>query len=116
MFQVTFSDQSMEAFNRLEMDDRLRLLEKIGSLTPEMLAHPREPLGRFRRGKTTFYRYRAGEFRCYFEIRGDTLFSHYILDGNTFTDFLFRSKLPVSEAQIAEKQQSFWKYLESLTK
>lgn len=116
MFQVTFSDQSMDELNNLEMSDQLHLVEQISNVTSDQLSHPREPLSKFSRGGTTFYRLRAGDFRCYFEIESNTLYSHYILHKNTLPDFVFRSKLPLSEDLIMEQHQSFWKYLNSLKK
>jgi mRNA interferase RelE/StbE len=94
----------------------MKLVDTVSSLTPEQLEHPREPLGRFRRGGKTYYRVPTGDFRCYFEVRGDTLYSHYILHRNTLTDFIFRNKLKVTEDQMVEQHNSFWKYLESLYK
>ncbi len=116
MFQVTFSDQSMDELNNLEMSDQLHLVEQISNVTNEQLSHPREPLSKFSRDGTTFYRLRAGDFRCYFEIESNILYSHYILHKNTLPDFVFRSKLPLSEDLIMEQHQSFWKYLNSLKK
>jgi hypothetical protein len=80
------------------------------------LAHPREPLGQFRRGENLFYRLRAGDFRFYFESLGDTLHVRYILHHNSLEDFLLRNKLPVTEQQLVEQNSKFWKYLESLTR
>lgn len=116
MYQVTFSDQSMLELNKLEMEDQLHLVDIISNITPEMLEKPKEPIGRFKRGKRTYFRVRAGEFRCYFEIRNDILYSHYILHKNTLTDYVFRNKLPVKDEQLVEQNQSFWQYIESLTK
>ena len=114
MFQVNFSEQSMHELNQLDTRSQMMLVEVISTLTQQQLDHPGEELGRFHRGGKTFYRVRAGEFRIYFEQDGDALYAHYILHKNTLTDFIFRSKLPVSEDFIAEQQDSFWKYLESL--
>ncbi len=114
MYQVTFSDQSMGELNKLPVEDQLRLVDAISTITPEKLQDPSEPLGRFSRSGRTYYRVRAGDFRCYFEIRGDTLYSHYIIHRHTLTDFVFRFKLPVSEEQLIEQHSSFWKYLETL--
>ena len=114
MFQVNFSNQSMSELNRLPLDEQLLLVEQISSITSEQIAHPREPLGKFNRGGITYYRLRAGEFRLYFQVENENLFSHYILHRNTLTDFLFRTNLPVTEEQMVEQHQSFWRYLESL--
>ncbi len=116
MYQVTFSEQSMRELNKLDKLVQLEAIEPISRVKPEDLAHPREPLGKFHRGGKDFYRLRAGEFRFYFEVQGDKLHTHYILHKDSLEDALFRLKLPVSEQQLFEQHNKFWKYLESLTK
>lgn len=116
MFQVNFSEQSMAELNKLDVLQQMQLVEQISNLTPEQLASAKEPLGRFNREGQTFYRLRAGDFRCYFEVNGDQLSVNYLLHKNTLTDFIFRTKLPITEEQMAEQHSSFWKYLESLKK
>ncbi len=117
LFQVTFSDQSMKELNKLPVEDQLKLVNRISNLTSEQLNESSETLDKFHRdGGRTFYRVRVGEFRCYFEIQGDILYSHYILHKNTLTDFIYRNRLPVTEETMAEQHNSFWKYLESLKK
>jgi mRNA-degrading endonuclease RelE of RelBE toxin-antitoxin system len=116
MYQVTFSEQAMHELNKLEKLAQLEAIDPITSLRPADLAHPREPLGYFKRGSKQLYRLRAGEFRFYFEARGETLHVDYILHRNSLEDFLLRNKLPVTEQQLVEQHSKFWKYLESLTK
>jgi mRNA-degrading endonuclease RelE of RelBE toxin-antitoxin system len=116
MFQVTFSEQAMRELNRLDKLAQLTAIEPISALTAAELANPREPLGRFRRGPRVFYRLRAGDFRFYFAVNGESLHVDYILHKNSLEDFLLRNKLPVSEQQLVEQHSKFWKYLESLTK
>jgi len=116
MYQVTFSSQAMAELNKLDKLAQLDAIDPITSLKPADLTHPREPLGHFRRGQKSFFRLRAGEFRFYFEARGETLHVDYILHKNSLEDFLLRNKLPVSEQQLVEQDSKFWKYLESLTK
>ena len=116
MYQVTFSEQSMRELNKLGKLAQLEAVEPISSLKASDLSHPREPLGRFHRAGQTLYRLRAGEFRFYFEVNGETLHTLYILHKNSLEDFLLRNKLPVTEAQLVEQHSKFWKYLETLTK
>jgi mRNA interferase RelE/StbE len=116
MYQITFSAQAMHELNRLDKLTQLDAIEPIGALKPADLAQPREPLGRFHRGPRELYRLRAGEFRFYFEVKGENLHVDYILHKNSLEDFLLRNKLPVSEQQLVEQHSKFWKYLESLTK
>ena len=106
----------MRELNGVDQLAQLAAIEPISGLRPEQLAHPREPLGRFKRGEKEFYRLRAGDFRFYFDVRGSTLHVHYILHKNSLEDFLLRNKLPISEQQLVEQHSKFWKYLESLTK
>ncbi len=116
MYQITFSNQSMEELNKLKITDQMQLVESISNLSQQQLAHPRELLGKFHREGKTLYRLRAGEYRLYFEVDGDLINNRYILHKNTLTDFIVRTKLPLSQEQLMEQHQSFWKYLESLTK
>lgn len=116
LYQVTFSDHSMRELNKLPMESQLALVDKISAVSRDQLEQPNEAIGRFHRDGLTYYRVRAGEYRCYFEVRGDTLFAHYILSKNSLTDFIYRNKLPVTEETMIEQHQSFWKYLESLKK
>lgn len=116
MYQVTFSDQSMHELNQLDITVQMPIVEKFSGLTKEYLDSGGEDLGRFDRSGKTFYRLRAGEFRIYFEVTGDTLYSHFILHQHSLADFVFRFKLPYREETLVEQHQSFWKYLETLTK
>ena len=116
MYQVTFSEQSMHELNKLDKMAQLEAIEPISRIQPADLANPREPLGKFNRAGRDFYRLRAGAFRFYFEVKGETLHTHYILHKSSLEDWLFRMKLPVSEQQLVEQHSKFWKYLESLTK
>jgi mRNA-degrading endonuclease RelE of RelBE toxin-antitoxin system len=116
MYQVTFSEQAMHELNKLDQMAQLEAIDPISNLKSTDLAHPREPLGHFRRGQKSLFRLRAGDFRFYFEARGETLHVDYILHRNSLEDFLLRNKLPVSEQQLVEQHSKFWKYLESLTK
>ncbi len=114
MYQVNFSEQSMKELNQLDFASQMELVEAISSITPEQFDGRSEDYGRFQRNNKTYYRVRAGDFRIYFELNENNLFAHYILHKNTLTDFIFRTKLPVSEEFLAEQEDSFWKYLESL--
>ncbi len=115
-FQVTFSDHSMRELNKLRVEDQLALVDKISNLSPAHLEKPDDNIGHFNRNGIIYYRVRAGEYRCYFEIKGDRLYSHFILNKNSLTDFIYRNKLPVTEETMVEQHKSFWKYLETLKK
>ncbi len=106
----------MQELNKLDKLVQMDVIGPLGSLTAADLANPKEPLGAFKRGRKTFYRIRSGDHRIYFEVTGEMLHTHYILHRNSLTDFIFRTKLPITEEQLAEQHTSFWKYLETLHK
>ena len=106
----------MGQLNSMSQEEQLKIVDIVSHITRDMLDHPREPIGRFTREGKTFYRVRADDLRCYFEIIDDSLYSHYIIRKHTLADFVFRFKLPVTEEQIIEQNGSFWKYLDTLTK
>lgn len=114
MFQVNFSEQSMNELNQLDTRSQMELVETFSNLTQYQLDHPGDDIGRFNRNNKTYYRIRAGEFRIYFEQEKEGLFAHYILHKNTLSDFVFRFKLPITEEFMIEQHDSFWKYLESI--
>ena len=116
MFQVTFSSQSLSVLNDLPQSDQLKLMEHLSSLSNKILKDEDSDIGRFNRDGKIFYRLRVDVFRIYFERIGIALHCHYILPKNSINDFIFRCKLPTSEHSSLENHQSFWDYLESLTK
>lgn len=116
MFQVTFSDQCLGELRKIETLEQLEVIGPLSLLTEFQLNNPKEPLGSFSRGKKTVYRIRSGDYRLYFERDGITLHTICILHKNSLTDFIYRTKLPMSEEQLIEQHSSFWKYLETLTR
>ncbi len=114
MFQVTFSDQALSELRKFSTLKQLEVLAPLTNVTEKQLLAPREPLGTFTREGKEMFRVRSGDHRIYFERLGETLKTTCILHKNTFTDFIYRSKLPIKEEQLAEQSSSFWKYLESL--
>ena len=116
MFQVTFSDQSLEILNSLSQDRQLEIMDRLSSLSNSILTGKEDLIGKFNRGKKVFYRLRLDDLRVYFEKVDISLHCHFILPKNSLNDFLFRCKLPASEDAVLEDHQSFWEYLESLAK
>ncbi len=116
MFQLTFSEQSLQELNSLNQSEQLQLMEKLSSLTSEILNGEDSSIGKFIRNGKTFYRLRIEDLRVYLEEVDISLHCQYILQKNSLNDFLVRCKMPSSEHAILENHQSFWEYLESLTK
>ncbi len=117
MFQVTFSNQSMGELNRLDKLEQLELMDAFSSVTEQQLEHPKGDIGLFKRDGKNIFRMKSGDWRIYFErLEGDVLYALYMLHKNSLADFVFRVKLPYKEETMLERDDSFWRYLESLKK
>lgn len=115
MYQLTFSEQSMFEIKKLDPEYQMVFIDKLSNLTEADIVN--EKANKFERNGKTFIRFKIDEYRVYVEkISSDTLSCHYIIPQHTFSDFLFRANLPVTEEQMIENNTSFWKYLESLKK
>jgi len=113
MLQVTFSDQAMAELNRLPTLEQMTVVGAFSGLTAEDLASGKGDVGKVRREGHTYHRLRVGDFRVYFEAKGEALHAHFILHRNTFADFAFRSRLPVDiDEPSVEANKAFWTYLE----
>lgn len=113
MFQIIFNEISASEISQLDTLAQLRLLNQF-KVSPDDLDKPDgERFGRIERGGKKLYRYRSQEYRIYFEIAGDSVIVHRVLHKNTFQDFLFRSKLPLSEDEELSRSKHFWKLIEA---
>ena len=116
MRQVTFSSQSLEAISGLSQIEQLSLVDKLGSLSGEILSDKSSGIGKFIRKGKTYYRIRIRDLRIYFERNGPALHCQFILEKNSFQDFMIRCNMPASEESVVENHQSFWDFLDSLRK
>lgn len=116
MFQITFSEPSINEMNKLDTLAQMDIADALSSISSDDLGNSKSPIGQFNRNGIPHYRLRTGEYRCYFTIQGDILKVEYILNKNTVSDFVFRAKLPMTSDLVLEQDQSFWKYIESLSK
>lgn len=113
MLQIVFNQISAAELSRLDTLAQLDLLNEF-KVDEAMLADigQREEFGKIERDGRILYRYRAREHRLYFEVRGGQVIVHRLLHKNTLDDFLFRSKLPVSEDEALGQSKTFWKLIE----
>ena len=112
MFQIIFNELSAAEMSALPKKMQLNLLEQF-QILPEDLDHlDAKHFGVIEREGKKLYRYRAKNYRIYFAKSDEGIKVHRVLHKNTLRDFLFRSKLPVSEdAQLGETRE-FWKLIE----
>ena len=107
---------SLGVLNSLPQASQLSMMEELSALSEEILGERASSIGKFHRKGKVFYRLRLHDLRLYLEKVDLALHCHYMLPKNSLNDFLFRCKLPSSEEAIIEDYNSFWEYLESLSR
>ena len=117
MYQITFSEQSLVEFNKLDKIAQLQFIDDLSNQCEEYLKNPSlsKKIQKFSRDGKDIFRCRVGELRVYFEKESgsDIIFCRYTLHEHSFVDFLYRTNLPITDDHINENTDSFWKYLES---
>jgi len=112
MFQIIFNELSAAELSALPKKLQLDLLAEFQVL-PEDLDHlDIHRFGVIEREGRKLYRYRAKDYRIYFAKTEEGIKVHRVLHKNTFRDFLFRSKLPISEDAQLGQTREFWKLIE----
>jgi mRNA-degrading endonuclease RelE of RelBE toxin-antitoxin system len=112
MFQIIFNELSAAEISALPKKLQLELLAEFQILPADLEQLDSERFGVIERDGRILYRYRAKDYRIYFAKTDEGIKVHRVLHKNTFRDFLFRSKLSVSEdAQLGETRE-FWKMIE----
>lgn len=112
MFQIIFNELSAAEISALPKSLQLQLLAEFHILPEDLNRLDSKRFGVIEREGKKLYRYRAKDYRIYFDKREEGITIHRVLHKNTLRDFLFRSKLPFSEdAQLGETRE-FWKLIE----
>ncbi|MEP6808939.1 MAG: hypothetical protein ABI992_01750 [Chthoniobacterales bacterium] len=112
MFQIIFNQLSAAEMSALPKMLQLELLAEFQILPTELDNLDLQKFGVIEREGKKLYRYRAKDYRIYFEKRPEGITVHRVLHKNTFRDFLFRSKLPMAEDDQLGKTREFWKLIE----
>jgi len=109
VFQVIFNAISAGEMAALPKDLQLDLLAEFQFLPGESDSLDGEKFGRVSRDGRSLLRYRARDYRIYFERNGEGVLVHRVLHKNTIRDFLFRSNLPLDEEDGGlAKTNDFW--------
>lgn len=113
MFQIIFNEISAAEMAALPKELQLELLSEFHVLPDDLDKLDAERFGRVERDGHVLYRYRATDYRIYFEKHPDGILVHRVLHKNTIRDFLFRSNLPMHEEdeQLAGSK-TFWRMID----
>jgi len=117
VFQVIFNPVSASEMSALPKDLQLDLLSEFQILPDDLSSLDGENFSRIQRDGRTLHRFRCRDHRIYFERHAEGILIHRVLHKNTIRDFLFRSKLPMTDedqsaqTDSAEGTDQFWKML-----
>ncbi len=112
MFQIIFNELSAAEMSALPKTLQLELLAEFQILPEDLDNLDKSKFGVIERDGKKLHRYRAKDYRIYFERRPEGVTVHRVLHKNTFRDFLFRSKLPVAEDDQLGRTREFWRLIE----
>ena|SRR5205807_2034972 len=112
MFQIVFNQLSAAEISALPKSLQLDLLAEFQILPADLDNLDAKRFGVIEREGKKLYRYRAKDYRIYFEKTDEGLTVHRVLHKNTLRDFLFRSKLPTSEDAQLGKTREFWNLID----
>ena len=112
MFQIIFNELSAAEMSALPKSLQLQLLSEFQIMPEDLDNLDAKKFGVIEREGKRLYRYRAKDYRIYFEKSAEGITVHRVLHKNTLRDFLFRSKLPMAEDDQLGETREFWKLIE----
>ena len=116
VLQIVFNEISAAEISRSDTMDQLELLDAFKVSESDLIDldenQEHECFGKITRDGKTLYRFRANDSRIYFEVADNLVIVHRVLHKNTFSDFLFRSKMPVSEDEQLAESKHFWNLID----
>ena len=112
VLQIVFNEISAAEMSALPKEMQLDLLAEFQFLPEDLDKLDDERFGTVERDGKRLYRYRAREYRIYFEHTPEGITVHRVLHKNTIRDFLFRTRLPMTEDDQLGQREAFWKLIE----
>ena len=112
MFQIVFNEISAAEISALGTLEQLELLEEFRVTEKDLEAPGGETFGKIERDGHVFHRFRAKDYRFYFEVKDGSVIVHRVLHKGTFSDWLFRSSMPLGEDEALAGSKHFWKLID----
>ncbi len=112
VFQIVFNEISAAEISALGTLEQLELLEEFRVTEQDLDGPGGESFGKIERDGHVFYRFRAKDYRFYFEVKDGAVIVHRVLHKGTFSDFLYRSSMPLGEDEALAGSKHFWKLID----
>ena len=116
MFQIIFNDVSAAEMAKMPKELQLEVLSEFHFIPENFKEKQDEKIGILEREGRVYYRFRAKDYRIYFQKEDNKIIVHRVLHKNTLKDFLFRSKLPLGEDEALQKDPDFWRMMDEANK
>lgn len=113
MFQIIFTPVSSAEMTALPKMLQLEILDEFQAFSPDYVEKNPDKFGTITQNDRTLYRFRATDYRIYFEKTEEGLLVHRVLNKNSLKDFFYRSQLPVAEDEELQKNPHFWAMIDS---
>lgn len=112
-FQIIFNPTSAAELAKMPKELQLYILGEFRGLPQEVMHTELERYGRLERQGKTLHRFRLGDYRVYFERHELGVVVHRILSKGSLKDFVFRSRLPMSEDVALQENPRFWELIDN---
>ncbi|NWK55940.1 hypothetical protein HW115_09975 [Verrucomicrobiaceae bacterium N1E253] len=112
MLQIVFNEISASEISRMDTLDQLELLDAFKVTEADLTDLDGDRFGKIMRDGKTLYRFRTDDCRIYFEVADNSVVVHRVLHKNSFSDFLFRSQMPLAEDEELSKSKHFWNLID----
>lgn len=112
MFQIVFNEISAAELSSLGTLEQLELIDEFKVSEDDLNRLSGERFGKIERNGRVLHRFRAKDYRFYFEVKEGLVIVHRVLHKGTFSDFLFRSKMPLAEDEALARSKHFWKLID----
>jgi mRNA-degrading endonuclease RelE of RelBE toxin-antitoxin system len=112
MLQIVFNEISAAEISQLGTLEQLQIFDDF-QVTHDDLDNLEKDgkFGKIIRDGKTLYRFRSDDWRFYFEVTDKHVVVHRVLHKNSFSDFLYRSKLSSEDDALADSKH-FWNLID----
>lgn len=112
MFQIVFNEISAAEISQLDTLEQLELFDEFKVSQTDLDQLDGDRFGKIERDGKTLYRFRTKDWRLYFEVKDESVVVHRVLHKGTFSDFVFRSNIPLAEDEELAESKHFWKLID----
>jgi len=112
VLEIVFNEISAAEMSQMGTLEQLELLDQFHVQQSDLDQLDNERFGLIERDQKKLYRFRARDWRIYFEVKDGAVVVHRVFHKGTLSDFLFRSKMPLADDEELAKSKHFWQLID----